>query len=167
MKISKKIVLGTAAILAAATLVACSNSKSSSSSSSSGSTSIIFGGDGSQGGFTQADFNPFDSANHRQGTNFLYEPLMVVNSIDGKATPFLATSEKTVDASTIEYTIRKGVKWSDGQALTVKDVVYTFNLLKANPALDANGEWQNIASISSTDDTVTFHLTSPNVPAIT
>ncbi|MCL2112515.1 MAG: ABC transporter substrate-binding protein [Streptococcaceae bacterium] len=165
MEINKKIALGAISILAMFTLAACGSSSSKASSAATGS--IIFGGDGAQGGFTQADFNPFDSANHRQGVNFMYEPLMVVNSIDGKATPFLATSEKTIDASTIEYTIRKGMKWSDGQPLTVQDVLYTFNLLKKNPALDTNGEWQNISSISTTSDTITFHLSSPNVPAIT
>lgn len=168
---TKKYLLGittaSVAALALFTLSACSSGKSSASNQTQASGSIIFGGDGAQGGFTQADFNPFDSANHRQGVNFMYEPLMVVNSINGKATPFLATSEKTIDASTIEYTMHKGVKWSDGQPLTVKDVLFTFNLLKENPALDTNGEWQNIASISTTSDTITFHLTSPNVPAIT
>jgi peptide/nickel transport system substrate-binding protein len=164
MKTWKKIALCSVALIAAGTLAACGNS---SSTGAKASGSIIFGGDGAQGGFTQADFNPFDSANHRQGTNFLYEPLMVVNSINGKATPFLATDVKTVDASTIEYTLRSGMKWSDGQPITVNDVVFTFNLLKKFPAIDANGEWQNIQSISTSGNTITFHLTSPNVPAIT
>lgn len=165
MKFNKKITIGVIALLSMGVLTACGSSTSSSKSEST-SNSIIFGGDGAQGGFTQADFNPFDTANHRQGVNFIYEPLEVVNSINGKATPFIAKSEKTINASTIQYTIRKGIKWADGKDLTVKDVLFTFDLLKKNPSLDVNGEWQNISSISTSGNTITFHLSSPNVPAV-
>ncbi|CAM5384439.1 ABC transporter substrate-binding protein [Leifsonia shinshuensis] len=156
------------AVAAAASLLAmsaCSLQTSGSSNNNSGaaSGSLLFGADGGNPTFVR-NFNPF-SPNTRTGAHYMYEPLQVVNSIDGKATPFLATGDKVVDPKTIEYTIRKGVNWSDGQAFTPADVVYTFDLIKKTPALDTLGQWQNIDTISSAGDTVTFHLKGANVPA--
>lgn len=155
------------ALAAAASLLAmsaCSLQTSGSSSANSGASgSLLFGADGGNPTFVR-NFNPF-SPNARTGAHYMYEPLQVVNSIDGKATPFLATGDKVVDPKTIQYTIRKGVNWSDGTPLTPADVVYTFDLIKKTSALDLLGQWQNIDTISLSGDTVTFHLKAPNVPA--
>ena len=154
------------AVAAAASLLAmsaCSIQTSGSNGNSGASGSLLFGADGGTPTFVR-NFNPF-APTARTGAHYMYEPLQVVNSIDGKATPFLATGDKVVDPKTIEYTIRKGVNWSDGKPFTPADVVYTFDLLKKTTALDLLGQWQNIDTISTSGDTVTFHLKSPNVPA--
>lgn len=135
------------------------------SAQSGGKDGLLFAGDSGSPTFTR-NFNPFSSSK-RIGINFIYEPLQVVNAIDGKATPFLATGNKVVDPKTITYTIRDGVKWSDGQAMTAKDVVYTFNLMKKQPSLDSLGVWQHIASIDEQGSTVTFHLKDDDIPAAT
>jgi peptide/nickel transport system substrate-binding protein len=126
---------------------------------------MLFGGDSGSPTFVR-NFNPFSSSK-RIGINFIYEPLEVVNSLNGDATPFLATGDTIKDAKTVVYNIRQGVKWSDGKDFTAADVVYTFNLMKKYPALDTLGVWQHIASIDSTADTVTFHLKQADVPAVT
>jgi peptide/nickel transport system substrate-binding protein len=153
--------------VAAMTVVSgCSIQTSGSGGSGGGSTSqLLLGADSGNPSFTK-NFNPF-SPSARLGAHYMYEPLQVVNSLDGKATPFLATGDKIVDPTTIEYTIRTGVKWSDGQDFTPADVVYTFDLVKKTPALDTLGVWQHIDSISTSGDTVTFHLKSADVPAAT
>lgn len=158
------------AVAAAASLVAlsaCSLQTSAANnaggSGASASGSLLFGADGGTPTFVR-NFNPF-SPTTRTAAHYMYEPLQVVNSIDGKATPFLATGDKVVDPTTIAYTIRQGVKWSDGKPFTVNDVVYTFDLIKKTPALDLLGQWQNISSVSTSGNTVTFHLKAPNVPA--
>lgn len=155
------------AVAAAASLLAMSacslQTSGSSGNSGAASGSLLFGADGGNPTFVR-NFNPF-SPNARTGAHYMYEPLQVVNSIDGKATPFLATGDKVVDPKTIQFTIRKGVNWSDGTPLTPADVVYTFDLIKKTSALDLLGQWQNIDTISSSGDTVTFHLKAPNVPA--
>ncbi|MFT8357156.1 MAG: ABC transporter substrate-binding protein [Bifidobacterium aquikefiri] len=165
---TKHLAVRAVAALAAATmaigLAACGSTDAQSGAGGSSSTEILFGGDNGSPTFTK-NFNPFSSSK-RTGINFIYEPLMVVNSIDGTEKPFLATSHKIVNPKTVEYTIRSGVKWSDGQAFSADDVVYTFNLLKTNSALDTLGVWQHIASISASGDTVTFNLKDNDVPAV-
>ncbi len=66
----------------------------------------------------------------------VYEPLLVYNVINGETLPWLATKwEFSADAKTLTFTIREGVKWSDGTPLTAKDVAFTFNLMKEKTAL--------------------------------
>ena len=164
---SKTIERIAAATLAVATMIgvaACGGSNGSNGTeAASTSNQILYGGDAGSPTFVR-NFNPFSSS-RRQGINFMFEPLQVVNAIDGKATPFLATGGKIIDPQTIEYTIREGVKWSDGEDFTADDVVFTFNLVKENPALDTLGVWQHIDTIESTDSTVTFHLKEADIPA--
>lgn len=166
---SKTIERIAAATLAVATMIgvaACGGSNGSNGTeAASTSNQILYGGDAGSPTFVR-NFNPFSSS-RRQGINFMFEPLQVVNAIDGKATPFLATGGKIIDPQTIEYTIREGVKWSDGEDFTADDVVFTFNLVKENPALDTLGVWQHIDTIESTDSTVTFHLKEADIPAET
>lgn len=166
---SKTIKRIAAATLAVATMIgvaACGGSNGSNGTeAASTSNQILYGGDAGSPTFVR-NFNPFSSS-RRQGINFMFEPLQVVNAIDGKATPFLATGGKIIDPQTIEYTIREGVKWSDGEDFTADDVVFTFNLVKENPALDTLGVWQHIDTIESTDSTVTFHLKKADIPAET
>jgi peptide/nickel transport system substrate-binding protein len=111
------------------------------------------------------NFNPYLS-NGRTAARWIYEPLIVVNPLNGDRTPWLSSSWTQPDPATIDMTIRKGVKWSDGTDLTAKDVVFTFDLLKKYPALDIKGAWQHIKSITSTGDHVVFHLKSDDVPSL-
>ncbi len=49
-------------------------------------------------------------------------------------TPMLASSYTwSADKKSIVFTIRDGVKWSDGQPFTAADVAFTFNLMKKVP----------------------------------
>jgi peptide/nickel transport system substrate-binding protein len=113
----------------------------------------------------EKNFNPF-SPSKRVATTYMYEPLQVINTLDGKATPFLATGNTLPDAQTVVYDIRTGVKWSDGTAFTAADVAFTFNLIKKTPALDVQGVWQHIKSLEVKGDTVVFHLKAEDVPAV-
>ncbi|MHB1172805.1 MAG: ABC transporter substrate-binding protein [Lacisediminihabitans sp.] len=152
-------VISVAAVLATS---ACSvNVKSSSSGSASGS--MLVAADNGSPTFVR-NFNPF-SPSRRTATSYMYEPLEVINTLDGKEVPFLATGYTLPDAKTVVYTIRKGVKWSDGTDFTPADVAFTFNLIKKTPALDIQGEWQHIDSVEVKGDTVVFHLKTEDVPA--
>lgn len=113
------------------------------------------------------NFNPYLTASGRLGGALLiYEPLLVQSSINGSFTPFLATGFHFRDPRTAEFSIRTGVTWSDGKPFSAADVVFTYRLLKKYPALDTNGIWAQVKSISSTGDTVRFTFKAPNVPYI-
>jgi len=82
--------------------------------------------------------------------------------------PVLATKWSANKAGNIwTFDIRKGVKFSNGQALTADDVVYTYKL-QSNPknasnALSAFGGVLLPTGVQKVDDyTVEFHLEAPN-----
>lgn len=58
----------------------------------------------------------------------MYEGLVSTNGITGELEPALAESwEVSEDQKRIIYTLREGLKWSDGEPLTVDDIVFTYN----------------------------------------
>jgi peptide/nickel transport system substrate-binding protein len=97
----------------------------------------------------------------------MYEPLVYMNSLQqGKTTPMLASSWKWgAGNKTLTFTIRQGVKWSDGTPMTAADVAYTFNLIKKYPALDLTGAWSVLSSVTATGaNTVTMNFSTVAVP---
>jgi peptide/nickel transport system substrate-binding protein len=90
-----------------------------------------------------------------------------VNALqNAKVTPWLASSYAWSNANkTLTFTIRSGVKWTDGQPLTAADVAYTFNLIKKFPALDVNAVWSVLSSVAQQGtDQVVFNFTAAAVP---
>jgi peptide/nickel transport system substrate-binding protein len=158
------LLLAVVASAAAAGLVACQgagNKASSSSGVHAGGTLTI---EGDAGNPTLVEnFNPLATA-ELHGTYLIYEPLEIPSPIDGTYTPFLATGYKFTNPTTLVYTIRQNVKWSDGTAFTPADVVFTFNLLKKFPALDGQGVWQQISAVAASGNNVTVTFKTPNVP---
>src|SRR5713101_7100518 len=138
-------VLATAGLLAAA----CGGSSSSSGTSSSGPSGVLTI-DNESGGTWTCDFNPFNLSYISDSLGNVYEPLVFVNTLqNAKVTPWLATSYAWSNGNkTLTFTIRKGVKFSNGTPLTAADVVYTFNLLKANKTLDINSVWSVLSSVT-------------------
>src|SRR5689334_18237681 len=88
----------------------------------------------------------------------IYEPLMIYNTVTGKYVPWLATEYAwTPDNLKLTLTTHDGVKWSDGQLFTAKDVAFTFQLLKKVKEADLNGVWGFLADVKATNDrTVEF-----------
>jgi peptide/nickel transport system substrate-binding protein len=110
------------------------------------------------------NFNPFQVSTGLHGTYLLYEPLEFRSPIDGSFTPFLATGHKFTDPKTLVFTIRQGVKWSDGKDFSASDVLFTFNLLKKYPELDANGIWAQLSNVAASGNDFTVTFKAPNVP---
>jgi peptide/nickel transport system substrate-binding protein len=150
-------------IIAAGLLaVGCSAGASSSSGSGSGSaktstnsTLTISNENGAQ---WTCGFSPLNTSDTLLSVGFVYEPLVYVNPLqNGKPTPMLATSWTWGPGNkTLTFTIRQGVKWSDGTPMTASDVAFTFNLLKKFPALDLTGVWSVLSSVTASGNTVTM-----------
>jgi peptide/nickel transport system substrate-binding protein len=107
--------------------------------------------DNEQGMLWPCSFNPFNPNSASYSVGATYETLSFVNSLQsGKVSPWLATSYAWSKSNkTLTFTIRTGVKWTDGTAFTPADVVYTFNLLKKYPALDLNAVWSVLSSVTA------------------
>lgn len=102
------------------------------------------------------NFNPFDLGGRRQSTmDFVYEPLVIFNDYDsGKPIFRLATGYKfSDDLKSISYTLRDGVKWSDGQPLTSADMKFTLELMLKNPAVDIVGVGGSVTSVEAPSPT--------------
>ncbi|MDQ1496547.1 MAG: peptide/nickel transport system substrate-binding protein, partial [Actinomycetota bacterium] len=96
-----------------------------------------------QGQTWTCQFNPFNPAVNAEANGYVYEPLIYVNPLqNAKETPMLASSYTwNADKTAITFTTRDGVKWSDGQAFSAKDVAFTFNLMKSTPSTDLYSLW--------------------------
>jgi peptide/nickel transport system substrate-binding protein len=118
-----------------------------------------------QGQTWPCQFNPFNPSVFLQSQGFVYEPLVFVNILNNQAeTPLLASGYTwSPDGKSIEFTIRDGVKWSDGQPLTADDVAFTFNLLKKSPALDTYALWTGagLQNVTTAGNKVTLSFAEP------
>jgi peptide/nickel transport system substrate-binding protein len=62
-------------------------------------------------------------------------PLLTQTSQSGDPVPYLATKWTTsADHLTWTFTLRPGLKWTDGRPLTASDVAWTYNLIMTNSA---------------------------------
>src|ERR1700678_1522218 len=153
--------IGTACMLAAG-VAACSSSSSSPSASSSSPAKAATGAtlvmeSSPETSITQA-FNPFvpTQAAYGMGSDgLIYEPLIQFDvAAPPTYYPWLATSYTWSNGGkAITFAIRTGVKWSNGTAFTPADVAFTFNMLKANTAVNLDG--LTISSVSTSGNNVT------------
>jgi len=168
-RLTKFGVILAAGLLAAASGCSAGAGSSSGSGSSNGKTSTnsVLTISNENGALWTCGFNPLNSSYNLLSVGFVYEPLVYVNPLqNGKTTPMLATSWTWgAGNKSLTFTIRSGVKWSDGTPLTAADVAYTFNLIKKYPALDLTGVWSVLSSVTATGpDTVTMDFSSVAVP---
>ena len=122
--------------------------------------------DNESGALWQCDFNPYNGSVNGQSFGALYEPLVYDNLLNDKKTPWLASDYQwSTDNKTLTFTIRSGMKWTDGQPFTAADVVFSFALLKQHPEADLQSDWQVIQSvIQQGDDKVAFTFNQSAVP---
>jgi len=128
-----------------------------------GKSTLVLGDQDGSPTYT-ANFNPL-SVNALEGWWYMYEPLVAIGGLTGNAVPMLATKWAWGNGNkTLTFTLRSGVKWSNGKPFSAADVVFTFDLLKKYPALDTNGVWKNISSVKASGNTVTFNFNSVDIP---
>jgi peptide/nickel transport system substrate-binding protein len=155
--VRSRALIGAAAISALAlTASACGSSPKPGGNNAGGSKSATLTIESNPVSPFVDNFNPFvqtSIAKQVNATSLLYEPLLQWNITKANSyVPWLADSFTwNSDGTAITFKLHPGVKWSDGQALTAKDVAYTFNLLKANQALNSGG--LPITGANASDDT--------------
>ncbi|MBS2548890.1 ABC transporter substrate-binding protein [Catenulispora sp. NL8] len=94
----------------------------------------------------------------------MYDFLTNYDPTDDHPIGALATSWTTsADKLTWTYTIRDGMKWSDGQPVTAADAAWTYNLMMTNPdAATANGNFvANFAKVTATGNQLVITLKQP------
>ncbi|MGH3166832.1 MAG: ABC transporter substrate-binding protein, partial [Trebonia sp.] len=155
-----------ACALSAAGLAACSSSNPAvSTPSGSSSSSAVLVTEGSPSGPISKDFNPFTTTSASSILGFTYminEPLMQFNLLKpGVDYPWLATSYKWGNkGKQITFTLRSGVKFTNGEAFNASEAAWEYNLLKKYPAINLNG--LPIASATAPDPTtLVINFTSP------
>ena len=115
------------------------------------------------------NFNPFNQTTKLPTTlEFVYEPLVIFNAMQG-GKPYYRLAESHAfsdDLMTLTFNLRKGVKWSDGEAFDADDVAYSMEIAKEHKALDIRAVWGLIESYEVVDShQIKFTLTKPNAAA--
>ncbi|MET0812544.1 MAG: ABC transporter substrate-binding protein [Microbacterium sp.] len=88
---------------------------------------------------------------------------LVARTPEQDIVPALASDwEISADGLTYTFTVREGVTFHDGQALTPQDVVWSLTTRKATPAWRDSARLANVASITADGQDVTLTLTEPD-----
>lgn len=102
-----------------------------------------------------------------------YEGLITENPLTGEHEPALAESwEISEDKRRIIFTMREGLKWSDGNPLTVDDVIFTYNEIYLNKEIPTDardilrvGEERQLPIVRKLDEKrVEFTVPEPFAP---
>ena len=153
-------------LLVVSSLVLSACGGSASSKGKSGGTHTLTAICSVGGSYTQ-NMSPFNPNVNCGVDGLVYENLEYVNGVTGQETPMLASGHQfSADNKTLTFTIRSGIKWSDGQAFSASDVVFTFQMLKQYPAADGSGLWTHLADVTSSDPStvvMTFQSPAPTI----
>jgi peptide/nickel transport system substrate-binding protein len=118
-----------------------------------------------QGFLWNCGFNPYSTTVALLSAGIFYEPLWYINPLNGKEKPWLATKYAWSNGNkALTFTLRSGVKWSDGKPLTPADVVFTFKLLKKFSGVDLNAVWTVLSNVQAKGNTIVFTFKRPSVP---
>lgn len=100
--------------------------------------------------------------------------LVQTNGLTGEIEPALAESwEISPDQKRIVFTLRQGLQWSDGEPLTVEDVLFSFNDVYLNEAVPTStrniletgdGSYPTVTPVG--DRRVQFSVTQPYAPLL-
>lgn len=114
------------------------------------------------GTFSQ-NFNPFSPNAAPMTQQAVYESMLIYNPAGGDTVPWLAESwEASDDGLTQTFDLRDDVRWSDGEAFTADDVVFTFGLQR-----ELLGGFDYLDEVTAVDeDTVEFSLSRAFSPAL-
>lgn len=97
----------------------------------------------------------------------VFDTLVDRDPSTGEYKPSLALSWKWIDDKTLEFELRKGVKFHDGQPFGADDVVYTYNTIAHDDSVKFKRIVAWIDNVEKVDDyTVRIHTKGPFPQAI-
>lgn len=102
--------------------------------------------------------------NRTFATNLMFRSLLVADSTLTKSSPDLAAScEISDDALTYTITMKDGLKWSDGEALTADDVIWSIETAQKAAQVNPNyaTAFSYISSLSAEGNVITMVLSTP------
>ncbi len=157
----RALVAGTAVTAAALLLAGCTGTTGSPSASADPNGTLVFGITADP---TQMVPWTITSEQSVQVLSQVYSPLLTTDKNDEPAAGLAALPEASSDGLTYTFTLKSGLKFSDGSALDSADVKYTFDKIM-DPASNASSR-SYFASVASVDapspDTVVVHLSKPD-----
>lgn len=114
------------------------------------------------------NLNPVAAKDHLEflELRMIYDRLFRINP-DGKPEPWAAESYKVVDPTTIELTLRQGMKFHDGKEVTAEDVKFTLDYHQQWKAPFFVESLKNVAAVETTGKYgVSIKLKEPYAPFI-
>ena len=153
----KKLTTTALSAVLALSLVGCGGSGDSNTGATSGGNILRFGTSGIEG-----TFNPVvsDGVYDNYVVSLVFEGL-ISNDAEGQYIPSLAESwELSDDKLTYTFTLKDGITFSDGSALTADDVAFTYNTIKeADYAGPRSAVGAAIDTVTVVDDkTIAFKM---------
>jgi len=103
-------------------------------------------------------------SNEFKELRMIYDRLLQVGP-DGSLQPWAATSIKSPDSTTVDITIREGMKFHDGMAVTIEDIKFTFDYQKKWKAPFFTSSLEKFESIEITGkNSLRIKLSEPHAP---
>ncbi|MBD1869585.1 ABC transporter substrate-binding protein [Cyanobacteria bacterium FACHB-471] len=120
-------------------------------------------------------FNPIINTESSDVLAYIYEGLLSQNGLTGELEPGIAEKwDISDDQQSIIFTLQEDLKWSDGEPLTVDDVVFTYNSIVFNEKVPSSvqdifriGETGAFPSVRKLDERrVEFRSPEPFAPLL-
>ena len=159
---------------AAVGLTACGSTAASTAASSAASTAASSVASTSSGvlklavttgdGSSTDDKIPTPWYNRRMATNMMFRALFIADSSLVNVKPDLASDYKiSDDGLTYTITLKDGLKWSDGEALTADDVIWSIQTAQAAATINPNyaTAFGYIDTLTADGNVITMKLKSP------
>lgn len=131
------------------------------SSADSGTLKLaVTTGDGS----TTDDKIPTPWYNRIFSTNLMFRSLFTTDSTLTEVNPDLAEGyEVSSDALTYTITLKEGLKWSDGEALTADDVIFSINTALKTATINSiyTAAFSKISEVTADGNVITVKLATP------
>ena len=164
MRLSRTLTLGAAALAAATAITACGLQPTSTSSSANNGTLDV------DLASYPASLDPgqqYDTDSYSVYRN-IFDQLLHRDPTSNKVVPWLATKWTQTDPTTWTFSIRSGVKFTDGSPLTAQDAAFSISrILDPSFASQQNANFSAISSASASGQTLTIRTKYPSPTLLT